>query len=58
MKLPCGSTHKKKYIYIYFIRTIILFHSNNGFIGIANKSKCKPDKLWVDQGRKCYNNLT
>ena len=29
----------------------------NGFIGIANKSKCKPDKLCVDQGRKFYNNL-
>ena len=22
----------------------------NGFIGTVNESKCKPEKLWVDQG--------
>ena len=29
----------------------------NGFIGIVNESKRKPNKLWVDQGREFYNNL-
>ena len=29
----------------------------NGFIDIVNKSKHKPKKLWVDQGRGFYNNL-
>ena len=29
----------------------------NGFIGIVNKSKRKPNKLWVDQGREFYNSL-
>ena len=29
----------------------------NGFIGIVNESKCKPEKLWVDQGRKFCDNL-
>ena len=24
----------------------------NAFIKIVNKSKCKPNKLWVDQGRE------
>ena len=27
------------------------------FIGLVNESKCKPNKLWVDQGREFYNNL-
>ena len=27
------------------------------FIGIVNGFKCKPNKIWVDQGRKFYNNL-
>ena len=29
----------------------------HGFIDTGNKSKCKPTKLWVDQGRSLYNNL-
>ena len=29
----------------------------NGFIRIVNKSKRKPNKLWVDQGREFYNSL-
>ena len=29
----------------------------DGFIGIVNESKRKPNKLWVDCGRQCYNNL-
>ena len=27
----------------------------NGFVEIVNKSKRKPNKLWVDQGREIYN---
>ena len=27
----------------------------HGFVEIVNKSKCKPNKLWVDQGREFYN---
>ena len=27
----------------------------NGFIEIVNKSKYKPNKLWVDQGKEFYN---
>ena len=27
----------------------------NAFIQIVNESNCKPNKLWVDQGRKFYN---
>ena len=27
------------------------------FIEIVNESNCKPNKLWVDQGRKLYNKL-
>ena len=27
------------------------------FIKIVNESNCKPNKLWVDQGRKFYNKL-
>ena len=26
------------------------------FIEIVNKFKCRPNKLWVDQGRELYNN--
>ena len=29
----------------------------NGFIKIVNEYNCKPNKLWVDQGRKFYNSL-
>ena len=29
----------------------------NDFIKIINESDCKPNKLWVDQGRECYNKL-
>ena len=29
----------------------------NAFIEIVNESNCKPDKLWVDQGREFYNKL-
>ena len=29
----------------------------NGFIGTVNESKRKSNKLWVDQGKKIYNNL-
>ena len=29
----------------------------HGFIGIVNESMHKPNKSWVDQGRKFYNNL-
>ena len=29
----------------------------HSFIEIVKKSKLKPNKLWVDQGRKFYNNL-
>ena len=29
----------------------------NGFIEIANESKCKPNKLLVDQEREFYNSL-
>ena len=29
----------------------------NGFIEMLNKSKCKPNKLWLNKGRKCYNYL-
>ena len=29
----------------------------NAFIEIINKSKCKPNKLWVDQRREIYNKL-
>ena len=29
----------------------------HGFIEIINKSKCKPNKLWVDQGKEFYNSL-
>ena len=29
----------------------------NAFIEIINESNCKPNKLWVDQGRKFYNKL-
>ena len=28
-----------------------------GFIGIVNRSKPEPNKLWVDQGRGYYNTL-
>ena len=27
----------------------------NGFIQIVNESNCKPNTLWVDQGREVYN---
>ena len=27
----------------------------NAFIKIVDKSNCKPNKLWVDQGREFYN---
>ena len=27
------------------------------FIKIVNESNCKPNKLWVDQGREIYNKL-
>ena len=29
----------------------------NAFIEIVNKYNCKPNKLWVDQGRELYNKL-
>ena len=29
----------------------------NAFIKIVNESNHKPNKLWVDQGRKFYNKL-
>ena len=29
----------------------------NGFLGKVNKSKCKPNQLWLDQGRELYKNL-
>ena len=29
----------------------------NAFIEIVNESNCKPNKLWVDQGRQFYNKL-
>ena len=29
----------------------------DNFIEIVNKSKCKPNKLWVDPGREFYNIL-
>ena len=29
----------------------------NAFMEIVNESNCKPNKLWVDQGRKFYNKL-
>ena len=29
----------------------------NAFIEIVNESNRKPNKLWVDQGRKFYNKL-
>ena len=29
----------------------------NTFIEIVNESNCKPNKLWVDQGREFYNKL-
>ena len=29
----------------------------NAFIEIVNESNRKPNKLWVDQGRKLYNKL-
>ena len=29
----------------------------HGFIEIVNKSKCKPNKLWFNQGRDLYNDL-
>ena len=32
-------------------------YSSSGFIEIVNKSKHKPHKLWVDQGRDFNNNL-
>ena len=28
----------------------------NAFQSILNKSKRKPNKIWVDQGNECYNN--
>ena len=30
----------------------------NGFVVIVKESRHKPNKLWVDQGRGFYNNLT
>ena len=30
----------------------------NGFIEIVNRSKYKPNKLWVDKVREFYKNLT
>ena len=27
----------------------------NVFIEIVNESNCKPNKLWIDQGRESYN---
>ena len=29
----------------------------HGFVEIVNESKRKPNKLWIDQGRKFYNYL-
>ena len=29
----------------------------NSFIEVLNESKCKPNKLWFDQGRQFYNKL-
>ena len=29
----------------------------HGFIGIVKEFKRKPNKLWVDQRRKCYDSL-
>ena len=29
----------------------------NAFIETVNESNCKPNKLWVDQGREFYNKL-
>ena len=29
----------------------------DGFLGKVNKSKCKPNKLWVVQEKEFYNNL-
>ena len=30
----------------------------NGFVEIVNKSKRKPNKFWVDQGKEFYNSFT
>ena len=29
----------------------------NAFIEIVTEPKCKPNKLWADQGREFYNKL-
>ena len=29
----------------------------HGFVEIVNESKRKPNKLWIDEGRKFYNYL-
>ena len=29
----------------------------NAFIEIVNESNCKPNELWINQGRKFYNKL-
>ena len=29
----------------------------NALIEIVKESNCKPNKLWVDQGRECHNKL-
>ena len=29
----------------------------HSFVEIVKESKRQPNKLWDDQGRKCYNNL-
>ena len=47
-----------KYAWVYPLTETKAKTVLNGFIGIVNGSKCKPNKSWVDHERKFYNNLT
>ena len=46
-----------KYIWIKPLKDKIGKIVLNAFIEIVNESNCKPNKLWLDQGRELYNQL-
>ena len=64
------SLSSKKRCVKYFLCVIDVFNKDacikllkdkkanfNGFIRILNESKRKPNRLWLDQAIKCFNNL-
>ena len=46
-----------KYVWVKSLKDKKVKTVLHGFIEIANESKCKPNKSWVDQGREFYNSF-